>query len=84
MIKLNPLTLKQIKRFKQIKRGYWSLIILSVMLLLSLFAEALINSKALVVRYQGGYITFPLYLMFTQVRHLVWSLRERQTIDCFN
>lgn len=59
MIKLNPLTLKQIKRFKQIKRGYWSLIILSVMLLLSLFAEALINSKALVVRYQGEYY-FPM------------------------
>ncbi|MGF1815014.1 ABC transporter permease, partial [Vibrio splendidus] len=59
MIKLNPLTLKQLKRFKQIKRGYWSLIILSAMLFLSLIAEVLINSKALVVRYQGDYY-FPI------------------------
>lgn len=55
MSRLNPLTLKKIKRFKEIKRGYWSLLILSTMLLLSLCAEVLVNSKALVVRYQGEF-----------------------------
>lgn len=60
MSRLNPLTLKKIKRFKQIKRGYWSLMLLSVMLILSLCAEVLINSKALVVRYQGD-VYFPAF-----------------------
>ncbi|GLO60810.1 peptide ABC transporter permease [Vibrio sp. MACH09] len=59
MIELDPVTYKKIRRFKQIKRGYWSFIILSCMLILSIFAELLINSKALVVRYQGEY-SFPI------------------------
>ncbi|KHT64917.1 peptide ABC transporter permease [Photobacterium gaetbulicola] len=58
MLTLNPLTRKKIKRFKQIKRGYWSFLLLSALLLLSLFADLLINSKALVVKYDGQY-SFP-------------------------
>ncbi|WP_311567801.1 ABC transporter permease [Photobacterium arenosum] len=55
MLTLSPLTKKKIQRFKTIKRGYWSLIILSTLLVLSFFAEFLINSKALIVKYQGEY-----------------------------
>ncbi len=55
---LNPLTIKKIRRFKAIKRGYWSFVMLSLLLVLSLFAELLINSKALVVKYNGLY-SFP-------------------------
>ncbi|MGF1760516.1 ABC transporter permease subunit [Photobacterium sagamiensis] len=55
MMKINPLTLKKIKRFKEIKRGYLSFLILSFLLILSLFAEFLINSQALIVRYSGDY-----------------------------
>jgi len=55
---LNPLTIKKIRRFKAIKRGYWSFVMLSLLLVLSLFAELLINSKALVVKYNGVY-SFP-------------------------
>ena len=58
MLKLNPLTQKKIKRFKEIKRGYWSFLLLSCLLVLSLAAELLINSKALVVKYNGEY-SFP-------------------------
>ena len=58
MLNLNPLTLKKIKRFKEIKRGYWSFLLLSCLLVLSIFAELLINSKALVVKYNGEY-SFP-------------------------
>ena len=58
MLNLTPLTLKKIKRFKEIKRGYWSFLVLSCLLVLSLFAELLINSKALVVKYNGEY-SFP-------------------------
>ncbi len=55
MIKVSPLTQKKIRHFKEIKRGYWSFVALSIMLILSLFAELLINSKALVVKYDGSY-----------------------------
>ncbi|HCG7801371.1 TPA: ABC transporter permease, partial [Vibrio parahaemolyticus] len=55
MIKVSPLTQKKIRHFKEIKRGYWSFVILSIMLILSLFAELLINSKALIVKYDGSY-----------------------------
>ena len=58
MLNLNPLTRKKIKRFKEIKRGYWSFLLLSTLLLMSLMAELLINSKALVVKYNGHY-SFP-------------------------
>lgn len=64
MIKLTPLTQKKIKHFKEIKRGYWSLLILSSLLIMSLFAEVLINSKALIVSYQGQW-SFP---VFTDVK----------------
>ncbi|MCG9633128.1 ABC transporter permease subunit [Vibrio sp. Isolate30] len=60
MIRLTPLTQKKIKHFKEIKRGYWSLIVLSSLLILSIFAELLINSKALVVSYKGEW-SFPVF-----------------------
>ncbi|GAB3533189.1 ABC transporter permease [Photobacterium alginatilyticum] len=59
-MRMNPLTLKKIRRFKAIKRGYWSFVVLSLLLVMSLFAELLINSKALVVRYNGVY-SFPVF-----------------------
>ena len=58
MITWTPLTQKKWTRFERIRRGYWSAVILSIFLLLSCFADVLINSKALVVRYDGAYF-FP-------------------------
>ena len=60
MFRFDPLTEKKIRRFKEIKRGYWSFILLTLLLFLSLFAELFINSKALIVRYQGEY-SFPVF-----------------------
>lgn len=57
---LNPLTIKQWQRFKSIRRGYWSAIALGAALLLSAGAELLVNSRALVVSYQGDWY-FPTY-----------------------
>ena len=51
--RLNPLTIKKFHRFRSIRRGYFSLMIMVVMILLSLGAELLVNSRALVVRYNG-------------------------------
>ncbi|MCF6249192.1 MAG: ABC transporter permease subunit [Desulfobacula sp.] len=60
MMAFNPVTIKKIKRFRSIKRGFWSLIILGIMLFVSFFAEVFINSKALLVHYNGEFY-FPTY-----------------------
>ncbi len=57
---LDPQTIKQWKRFKSIKRGYWSAIILGGLLCLSLVAELLVNNRALIVSYEGK-LYFPTY-----------------------
>ena len=59
-MKLNPLTIKKIRRFKSIKRGYYSFIILLAMIFVSLFAELLVNNRALIVHYEGQFY-FPTY-----------------------
>ncbi len=58
--KLNPLTRKKIQRFKFIRRGYYSFIIFSTLVLLSCFAEILVNNRAVLVQYQGNW-HFPTY-----------------------
>ena len=60
LINLNPQTIKQIKRFRSIKRGYWSAVILTVLLVLCLISELLVNSRALMVSYEGEWY-FPTY-----------------------
>ncbi len=60
MIHLSPVTLKKLKRFYSIKRGFWSFVIIMAMILISLFAEVFINSRALVVNYNGNFY-FPTY-----------------------
>ncbi len=57
---LNPLTVKQLQRFKSIKRAYYSSVLLVAALVLSLGAELLVNSRALIVSYQGA-LFFPTY-----------------------
>ena len=59
-MRLNPLTLKKIKRFRSIRRGYYSFWIIVVLLLGAVFAELFVNSRALVVRYDGQWF-FPTY-----------------------
>ena len=45
---------KRIRRFKSIKRGYYSLIILVTLYLISIFAPLIINKDALIVCYANG------------------------------
>ena len=45
---------KRIRRFKSIKRGYYSLILLITIYLISLFAPVLISNKALLISYASG------------------------------
>jgi microcin C transport system permease protein len=59
----NPQTQKKLRRFREIKRGYYSFIILMTFLVLSLFGEMLINNRALIVSYEGD-LYFPTYADF--------------------
>jgi microcin C transport system permease protein len=58
--RLSPLTIRKFRRFRSIKRGYYSAIVLTILILGSFGAELLINNRALVVRYDGKFF-FPTY-----------------------
>lgn len=62
-IRFAPQTVKQWQRFRSIKRGYYSLIVIAALLVLSLGAELLVNSRALIVKYDGE-LFFPTYSAF--------------------
>jgi microcin C transport system permease protein len=59
-MKLNPLTVKKLRRFRSIRRGFYSFLIISAMILLSLGAELFANNRALLVYYQNR-LYFPTY-----------------------
>lgn len=63
MLQLNPETLKKIRRFRQIKRGYYSFLILMFLVGLFVIGELLINNRALIVKYEGE-LYFPTYSAF--------------------
>jgi len=51
---------KRLRRFKKIKRGYYSFIIIVSAYVISFFCPLLMNYKALMVRYEGNYY-FPVF-----------------------
>ena len=51
---------KRWKKFKSIKRGYYSFILIIGLYILSFLLPLLINSKALIVQYEGDYY-FPAF-----------------------
>lgn len=60
---INPLTVEKWRRFRRIRRGWWSLVVLGTLLVLAAFGELLVNSRALVVHYRGR-TYFPTYTRF--------------------
>ncbi|MGJ8642898.1 MAG: ABC transporter permease subunit [Luteolibacter sp.] len=56
----NPVTLRRIKRFKEIKRGYYSLIILMGLAGLAALDQAVVGKEALAVKYDGKW-EFPAF-----------------------
>jgi microcin C transport system permease protein len=52
-IKLDPITRRRLAKFRQIKRGYYSFLILLAAMVLSIFSAYIAESRALVVIYQG-------------------------------
>src|SRR5262245_3427276 len=59
-LKLDPITHRRFQRFRQIKRGYYSLVILLVAIGLSILAPFLAESRALLVVYKGQ-VYFPTF-----------------------
>ena len=55
MLTLNPLTVRKFKRFASIRRGWWSFILLGLLISFSIGAELFVNSRALLVCYQGEF-----------------------------
>ena len=60
IIKSESLNHKRWRKFKSLKRGYYSFILITTLYILSLFLPLFINSKALVVQYEGEYY-FPAF-----------------------
>jgi microcin C transport system permease protein len=56
----NPVTLRRIKRFKEIRRGYYSLIILLGLAALAALDQVVVGKEALAVRYNGKWF-FPAF-----------------------
>lgn len=57
---MSSITQARLKRFKSIKRGYYSAWLLLFLFVLSLGAELIANNRALIVKYNGDYF-FPTY-----------------------
>ncbi|HEY8900787.1 MAG TPA: ABC transporter permease [Chthoniobacterales bacterium] len=49
----SPLTRSRLRKFRSIKRAWWSLWILGIAFVLSLFSEQLVNDHPLILRYEG-------------------------------
>jgi ABC-type microcin C transport system permease subunit YejE len=82
-LKLDPITKRRIARFRKIKRGYYSLLILLAAIVLSIFAPYLAESRALFVEYRGAmyFPTFQYFNMatFNQPAPPGWSGAELET-----
>ena len=81
--KLDPITRRRLERFRRIKRGWYSLVILLIAMLLSVFASYLAESRALMVWYQGRpyFPTFTYYPMsaFAQEPPPAWGTGDLET-----
>lgn len=51
----SPIFQRRWRKFKSLKRGYYSFIIIVTLFVLSFFAEFLINGNAILVKYKGNY-----------------------------
>lgn len=83
---LNPETIRRWHRFKSLKRGYYSLILISLLILASLLAELWINNRALLVVYNGT-LYLPTYGDYlpgsTFGEDYTWETNYRQLAEKF-
>lgn len=60
---LNPVTKQRLSRFRSIKRGYYSFLILGFFFVLALIGPLLVGNRAIVVKYNDQYY-FPVFSKF--------------------
>jgi len=72
-----PVTVKRINKFKTLKRGYYSLLIISGLYFLSMFNALIINSKAIIVSYDGNW-SFPFTGKYYENEKLGFEKGEKQ------
>lgn len=65
IFKINPITLKRLQRFRQLKRAWWSFLLLAALYILTLFAEAFCNTRPLLMRHQGKWY-FPAFRFYPE------------------
>jgi ABC-type microcin C transport system permease subunit YejE len=81
--RLDPVTRRRLQRFRRIRRGYWSFVILMAAIVLSIFAPYLAESRALLV-WHDGRLYFPTFQYlemrtFGQEPPAGWDGREIET-----
>ncbi|MCZ6841562.1 MAG: ABC transporter permease [SAR324 cluster bacterium] len=64
-IRLSGESRRKWRAFRNDKRGFYSLIVLSALLVLCLFADTLANSKPLLLRYEGAFY-YPLFKSYPE------------------
>ncbi|HET9948682.1 MAG TPA: ABC transporter permease subunit, partial [Longimicrobiales bacterium] len=83
LLRLDPITRRRFERFRRIRRGWYSLLILLFAMGLSVFASFLAESRALVVRHDGRlyFPTFRYYDMetFGQEPPPAWESGDLET-----
>lgn len=55
LIALSPLNKRRLSNFKANKRGYWSLVIFTILFVICLFAELVANDKPIFVKYDDNW-----------------------------
>lgn len=62
---LSPMNERRLANFKANRRGYWSLVLFSLLFFITLFSELIANDKPLIVQYQGSYY-FPVVRFYPE------------------
>jgi microcin C transport system permease protein len=64
-LKVSPINWRRWQNFKANRRGYWSLIIFTILFFVSLFAEFIANDKPFMIRYEGRFY-FPAVVSYSE------------------
>ncbi len=82
-MRMNPLTARKVQRFRTIRRGFWSYMLLMAAFVISIFGEAVVGNRALIVKYDGG-LDFP-FLPFLSIRTgQDWGLEKDWKGNAYN
>lgn len=73
-----PVTLQRFRRFRSIRRGWWSFLVLLGLVLLALLDQALVGRRALVVQHEGQWY-FPAFVKQRYAEKTFFGQGEAET-----